>query len=73
MGRLFFALMLIIVGLIGVGNSLTARYFSSRLPLSWGKRTFYKPERRDRVIAFGISFGFFLYGSWLLLGVRLVR
>lgn len=45
----------------------------SALTVSWGKKAFYKPGRRDRLIAFCISFPFFLYGAWLLLGVRLAK
>jgi hypothetical protein len=71
MARLLFALTVVIVGLMGVGSSLTAQYFSSRPPLSWGKKAFHKPQPRDRLIAFCISFAFLLYGAWLLLGIRL--
>jgi len=73
MTRLLFALLAIVVGLMGVGSSLTARYFSLRPPLRWGKESGYKPERRDRLIACGISLAFFIFGTWLLLGVRWVR
>jgi hypothetical protein len=49
MARLIFALIVVITGLIGVGNSLLGRYFSSRPPVSWGRKAFYKPELRDRL------------------------
>lgn len=65
--RILFALILVVVGVIGVGNSLTASFFLHGPPLSWGKRTLYKPQPRDRWFALCVSLMFVIYGGWLLI------
>jgi hypothetical protein len=69
--KLLFALVLAVVGLIGLGDSLTASFFLKGPPLSWGKRTLYKPQLRDRWLALCISLAFVIYGGWLLIRLSL--
>ena len=66
-GSFAFGIILLIIGAIGIGNSLLAPYFSATPPLTWGRTEKYIPSRWDRLVAISVSLLIFAYGIWLTL------
>ena len=66
--RLLFGLVLIVVGLIGMGGALTARFFRAGALTRPRDRSQYKPSASDRWFMFVFCLAFVAYGVWIAIG-----